>query len=70
MDKDDEYRKQAADAQAWADRTVSSVDKESWMRIARGWLALTSRPKQSDLETFHADANARGTGQEPSDKSG
>jgi hypothetical protein len=27
MDGDDEYRKQALDAQAWADRAISAADK-------------------------------------------
>jgi hypothetical protein len=69
MDKDDEYRKQAAEAQNWADRTISAVDKASWLRIAQGWLALISRPKQTDREAFDADTKARRTGQETSDKS-
>lgn len=69
MDKDDEYRKQAAAAQDWADQTISAVDKASWLRIAQGWLALISRPKQSDQSTFDADTKAQGTGQETSDKS-
>jgi hypothetical protein len=69
MDKDDEYRRQAADAQSQADRTVSPADKESWLRIAQGWLALISRPKQTDRKAFDDDAKARGTGQETNDKS-
>ena len=69
MDEDDEYRKQAAEAQNWADRTISVVDKASWLRIAQGWLALISRPKQADREAFDAVAKALGTGQETSDKS-
>jgi hypothetical protein len=69
MDEDDDYRKRAADAQAWADRTVSSVDKESWLRIAKGWLALIRRPKQTEPDTFEADAKAPGTGQDDSESS-
>ena len=69
MDKDDEYRKQAAAAQDWADQTISAVDKASWLRIAQGWLALINRPKQTDREAFDAATEARGTGQETSDKS-
>ena len=40
MDKDDVYRRRAAEAQEQADRTVSDVDREAWLRVARGWLAL------------------------------
>ena len=45
MDKDDEYRKQAAEAQAWADRTISATDRAAWLRVAQGWLALIRKPK-------------------------
>jgi hypothetical protein len=47
MDKDDEYRRQAAEAQRQADRTVSPVDKESW-QIARDYLALIRAPKKTE----------------------
>ena len=36
MHKDDDYRKQAADAQAMSDRSISVVEKEAWLRIAQG----------------------------------
>jgi hypothetical protein len=66
MDRDDEYRRQVAEAQAWADRTVSAVDKESWLRIAQGWLALIRRSAPTEQENFDAAAKARGTGQDES----
>lgn len=69
MDNDDEYRKQAADAQRFSDRAVSAVDKAAWLRIAQGWLALIRRPKQTEQETFDAEVKAHGTGQDTSDKS-
>jgi hypothetical protein len=31
MDKDDEYRKQAAETQTWADRTINAADKKAWL---------------------------------------
>jgi hypothetical protein len=40
MASDDEYRKQAADAQMMADHVISPRDKESWLRVAQGWLNL------------------------------
>jgi hypothetical protein len=46
VDKDDEYRRQAADAQSQADRTVNAADKEAWLKIAQGWLALIRAPKK------------------------
>lgn len=69
MTNDDEYRKQAADAQGFADRAISVVDKEAWLRIAQSWLALIRRPKQSQQEAFDAEVKAQGTGQDTSDKS-
>jgi hypothetical protein len=34
MDKNDEYRRLAAEAQERADRIVNAADKESWLKIA------------------------------------
>src|SRR5438874_8822455 len=67
MDKDDEYRRQAAEAQSLADRSISAADKSAWLRIAQGWLSLVRRARQSDRDVFDAETKARGTGQEPSD---
>jgi hypothetical protein len=46
ISKDDEYRKQAAEAQAMSDRSVSVVEQEAWRRIARGFTELIRRPAQ------------------------
>jgi hypothetical protein len=69
MDKDDEYRKQARDAQDWADRTINPVDKESWLRIAQSWLALIRKPKPIEQETFDENAKTRAAGQNESKSS-
>ena len=53
MDKDDEFRKQAAEAQAMADKVVSAVDKESWLRVAQGWLSLIRNAPRTKAEEFH-----------------
>ena len=45
MNKNDEYQKQAADAQAMADRAASTTNREAWRRIAQGWLSLIRKPK-------------------------
>jgi hypothetical protein len=66
MDKDDEYRRQAADAQSQADRAISDTDKAAWLRIAQGWLALIRRPKQTEQDSFEANAKTRSTGQDDS----
>ena len=36
MSTQDDYRKNAAEAQRQADRTVSLVDREAWLRVAQG----------------------------------
>jgi hypothetical protein len=73
MDRDDEYRRQAAEAQSWADRTVSHSDKAAWLRIAQGWLSLVRRPTPTPTptaeETFDVDADAQGISQASSVKS-
>jgi len=69
MDKSDEYRKLAADAQAMADRATSEEDKGSWLRIAHGWMSLVRKPQRTDLEKFDDNTKARGTGQTDSEES-
>jgi hypothetical protein len=69
MHKDDEYRKEAAEAQRFADRAITNGDKAAWLRIAQGWLALIHRPAPTDREAFEGADKAHGTGQESSDKS-
>jgi hypothetical protein len=52
MSTQDDYRKNAAEAQRQADRTVSLVDREAWLRVAQGWLSLLKKPPQALEETF------------------
>ncbi len=69
MDKDDEYRKQAGDARVMADRAMSPLDREAWLRIAQSWMALISRPNRTASERFDDQAHDRGTGQKTSEGS-
>lgn len=69
MKKDDEYRAQAADAQAMADRARSDVDRAAWLRIAQGWLGLIRKPLETAEEKFDAQARKDGTGQDDSKSS-
>lgn len=69
MDKNDEYRKQAAHAQAMADKAVSHEDKASWLQIAQGWLSMIRKPRQTELAKFDDNAKAQGTGQPDSKES-
>jgi hypothetical protein len=70
MDKDDEYRKLASDAQHMADRVSGATDKESWLRIAQGWMSLIRGPRQPEQEArqqfFDDEVKAHGTGQDDS----
>ena len=69
-EKDDEYRKQAADAQAMADKAFSDENRESWLRIAQSWLSLIKKPKwASSEETFEQEVKATDGGQERSKES-
>ena len=46
---DDEYRKQAADAEKQASLAHGEVDRAAWLRIAQGFLGLLrKRPQRED----------------------
>ena len=49
---DNEYRRQAADAERQARSAKNDLDRASWLRIAQGWLSLLRRRPQSDEEAF------------------
>jgi hypothetical protein len=69
MSSDNEYRRNADEAQQWADRTANDPDRAAWLRIAQGWLQLIrNRPKTAE-ESFDDIAKARGTGQNDSERS-
>ena len=64
MGTQDDYRKNAAEAQRQADRAASLVDREAWLRVAQGWLSLLKKPPQTLEETFDEVLADKGTGQE------
>ena len=64
---DNEYRRQAADAERQARSAKNDLDRASWLRIAQGWLSLLRRRPQSDEEAFDAKTKAKGTGQDDSE---
>jgi hypothetical protein len=46
QDSQDEYRRNAAEAQQQADRALNDVDRAAWLRLVEGWLSLlTKRPE-------------------------
>ena len=63
MSDDDYFRRQASDAQKQADRSLSGVDRASWLRIAQSWLSLI-RGKLTAEEAFDRDERDRGTHQD------
>jgi hypothetical protein len=67
MNNDDEYRRQAAEAEKQARSAKFASDRESWLRIAQGWLSLLRKRPQSDEEAFNAQSKAKGTGQDDSE---
>jgi len=40
MGSNEEYARNARDAEEWAQRSTSHEDRQNWLRIARGWLDL------------------------------
>jgi hypothetical protein len=69
MQKDDEYRQNAKLAQEQADKAVSQVDRESWLRVAQGWLSLIRNGCKTRTEKFDQAAAELGTKQDVSDSS-
>ena len=61
MSTQDDYRKNAAEAQRQADRAASLVDREAWLRVAQGWLSLLKKPPQTLEETFDEALRRQGT---------
>ena len=64
MGTQDEYRRRAAEAQQQADRSISELDREAWLRVAQGWLGLLTKPPQTAQESFDQQVADKGTGQD------
>ena len=48
MNRDDEYRRQAAEAEKQARSAISELERDEWLRIAQGWRGLLRKRPQSD----------------------
>jgi hypothetical protein len=59
MNRDEEYRRQAADAENRARHASNDIDRAAWIRVAEGWLSLLHRRPQSDEEIFNPQSKAR-----------
>jgi hypothetical protein len=68
MSKFDEYRKNAADAQEWANKARSDTDRAAWLRVAEGWLGLARKPPTAQEDAFDQAMTDKGTRQEISDR--
>jgi hypothetical protein len=69
MDKDDEYRRQAAAAQKAADCASNDADRSAWLRIAQGWLGLIRGRRRREDKDFDTQVSIRDTGQKRSKES-
>jgi hypothetical protein len=70
MGTQDEYRRNAADAQREADRARNDLDRAAWLRVAQGWLSLlTTHLERPAQEAFDQSAADKGTRQDESKSS-
>jgi hypothetical protein len=66
-DRDDHYfRQQAEEAQQQAERSISDLDRASWLRIAQSWLRLIKGDKASPEQAFDECERKQGTRQDVS----
>ena len=47
MSTEDEYHRNAAEAQRQADRAHNDRDRAAWLRLVQGWLSLLPQRPQS-----------------------
>jgi uncharacterized lipoprotein NlpE involved in copper resistance len=69
MSSDAEYRKQAAEAEKQARSAKNDLDRESWFRIAQGWMSMLRKRPPGAEEAFNAQSKIEGTGQDDSESS-
>ena len=48
MNGEDEYRRQAEEAEKQARAAKNELDRESWLLVAQGWRGLIRKRPQSD----------------------
>ena len=52
MSIDDEFRRNAAEAQQRAQESRTDDERAYWLQLAEGWLALLQERQDDDEETF------------------
>jgi hypothetical protein len=63
MSTSDQYRKNAANAQACADTAISDIDRAAWLQVAEGWLRLLRR-RPTEEDGFKQEITDRETRQD------
>jgi hypothetical protein len=66
MSTDDEYRRNAEEAERQAQRAISDLDRAAWLRIAQGWVSMVRSRPQIPQESFDQEVSDEGTGQDES----
>jgi hypothetical protein len=62
MDRDDEYRRNAAKAQQSSRRARTDNERANWLRLAEGWLGLLRKCPETDKEALDIKTAAQKTG--------
>ncbi len=65
--RDDEYRRQGAEAERQAQLAKNDHNREAWLRIAQGWMGLVSKRPQSEADAFQSHSTATKTTDEDFD---
>ena len=66
MNRDEEYRRQAADAENHARHATNDIDRAAWNRVAEGCLGLLRKRPQSGQETVKPRSKAKDKDQDDS----
>jgi hypothetical protein len=69
MSNDDEYRRQAAEAERQSRSARNDQDRAAWLRLAQGWLSMVRKRPQSAEDAFNAETAAKRTDGGDSDTS-
>jgi hypothetical protein len=64
MTTQDEFRKNAEQAQRRADMATTDRDRTLWLRLAQGWASLLTTRPQTAQESFDEQVADKGTGQD------
>ena len=68
MNRNDEIRQKAAEAQELADQSVTEADRESWQGVAQAWLSRLNEPQSPAEQRFDEQLITDGTKQQASTK--